>query len=132
MESAMHGRCNVRPRSYSYLPSCWALPLPPGWYLFPIPLRVGRCVGGRLHTKMVYYFAHGSGCEVLWWVCLYVCLSVCLSVREHMSGTTCTIFTKFLCMLPMTVARSSSGMMTIGRIAYRREGGERVHSVGAV
>jgi len=28
----------------------------------------------------------------------------------------------FLCMLPMSVARSSSGLLTIGRIAYRREG----------
>jgi len=26
--------------------------------------------------------------------------------------------------LPMSVARSSSGMLTIGRIAYRREGGD--------
>ena len=24
-----------------------------------------------------YYFARGSGCEVLWWICLSVCLSVC-------------------------------------------------------
>ena len=39
----------------------------------------------------------------------------------------------FLCMLPMSVARSSSGMLTIGRIAYQREGGDgsaqRVRSV---
>jgi len=26
-----------------------------------------------------YYFARGSDCEVLWWVCLSVCVSVCLS-----------------------------------------------------
>ena len=25
----------------------------------------------------IYYFAHGSDSEVLWWACLYVCLSVC-------------------------------------------------------
>jgi len=51
---------------------------------------------------------------------------VCLSVREDISGTTLrrAIFSKFLCMLPMSVARSSSGMLTIGRIAYRREGGD--------
>jgi len=30
------------------------------------------------------------------------------SVREHIPGTTRAIFTKFLCMLPMAVARSSS------------------------
>ena len=29
------------------------------------------------------------------YVCLSVCASVCLSVREHISGTTCAIFTKF-------------------------------------
>jgi len=56
----------------------------------------------------------------------YVCLCVslfCLSVREDISGTTRAIFTKFLCMLPMSVARFFSGMLTIGRIAYRRERG---------
>jgi len=52
----------------------------------------------------------------------YVCLCVCLSVREYISGTTRAIFTKFLCMLPMSVSRSSSGLLTMGRIAYRREG----------
>jgi len=30
----------------------------------------------------------------------------------------------FLCVLPMSMARSSSGMLTIGRIAYRRERGD--------
>jgi len=28
-------------------------------------------------------------------VCVSVCMSVCLSVHEDISGTTCTIFTKF-------------------------------------
>jgi len=49
-------------------------------------------------------------------------LFVCLSVREDISGITRVIFTDFLCVLPMSVARSSSGMLTIGRIAYRQEG----------
>ena len=40
----------------------------------------------------------------------YVCLCVCLPVREDISGITRAIFTYFLCMLPMSVARSSSGM----------------------
>ena len=40
-------------------------------------------------------------------VCVCVCVCVCLSVRDHISGTTRPIFTKFLCMLPMAVARSS-------------------------
>ena len=37
-----------------------------------------------------------------------VCLSVCvyLSVRDHIFRTTRPMFTKFLCMLPMAVARS--------------------------
>jgi len=52
-------------------------------------------------------------------VCLSVCLSVslcvcvCLSVRDHIFGTTRPIFTKFLCVLPMAVARSSSGGVVI-------------------
>ena len=62
----------------------------------------------------------------------YVCLCVCLSFREDISATTRAIFTKFLCMLPMSVARSSSGMLTIGRIAYRRERMMGVHSAGEV
>ena len=37
-----------------------------------------------------------------------VCVYVCLSVREDISGTIRAVFTKFLCMLPMAVARSSS------------------------
>ena len=47
---------------------------------------------------------------------------ICLSVQQDISGATHAIFTKFLCMLPMSVARSSSGMFTIGHIAYRQEG----------
>ena len=49
-------------------------------------------------------------------------MSVCLSVRHDISGTTRTIFTKFLCMLPVSVARSSCDLFTIGRIACSREG----------
>ena len=51
---------------------------------------------------------------------------MCLSVREDISGTTRAIFTNFLCLLPVSVARSYSysGMLTIGRIACRREEGD--------
>jgi len=42
-------------------------------------------------------------------VCLSVCVSVCVFVRDHIFGTTRPIFTNFLCMLPVAVARSSSG-----------------------
>ena len=58
-------------------------------------------------------------------------MSACLSVCEDISGTTRAIFTKFLCVLPMTVAQSSSGPLTVGRIAYRREVGERECTAGA-
>jgi len=47
-------------------------------------------------------------------VCLSVC--VCLSVRDDISGTTRPIFTTFLCMLPMAVARSSSDGVVIGYV----------------
>ena len=59
-----------------------------------------------------------------------VCLCACLSVRQDICGTTRAIFTNFLCMLRMSVDRSSSGMLTIGRIAYRREGGDRIAQLG--
>jgi len=62
-----------------------------------------------------------------------VCLCVCLSVRENISpephARTLPIF---LCVLPMSVARSFSDTLTIGRIAYRREGVTGVHSAGEV
>jgi len=43
-----------------------------------------------------------------------VCVSVCLSVRDHIFGTARPIFTNFLCMLPMAVARFCSGGVVIG------------------
>jgi len=63
----------------------------------------------------------------------YVCRSVCLSVcprwylRNHMHD-----LYHFLCMLPMSAARFSSGMLTIVRIANRREGVTGVYSAGEV
>jgi len=47
---------------------------------------------------------------------VYVCVYVCLSVRDHVFGTTRPIFAKFLCMLPMAVARSYSGGVVIRSI----------------
>jgi len=59
------------------------------------------------------YFARESGCE-----CCdeCVCLSVCPagSPEPHPRS-----LPNFLCMVPMSVVRSSSGMFMIGRIAYR-------------
>ena len=46
-------------------------------------------------------------------LCIVMTGSVCLYVREHISRTTCPIFTKFLCLLPMPAARSSSGGVAI-------------------
>jgi len=40
-------------------------------------------------------------------VCL--CVSVCLYTIMHISGTTRPIFANFLCMLPVAMARFSSG-----------------------
>jgi len=52
----------------------------------------------------------------------FVCLSVCPC--KDISGTTCAMYTKFLCILPMSMAQSSSGMLTTDRIACQREGGD--------
>jgi len=64
-------------------------------------------------------------------VSVSVCLSVCL--RGRLWNHTCNLCQVFLCMLPMSVAQSSSGMLTIGCIACRQEGGDgsaqRVRSV---
>ena len=49
-------------------------------------------------------------------VCLSLCVFVRLSVREHISGTKRPVFTNFLCMLPMAVARSSSGGVAISYV----------------
>jgi len=46
-------------------------------------------------------------------VVMTVCVCLCVSVREHISGSTRPILTKFLCTLPMAVARSSSGGVAI-------------------
>jgi len=42
-------------------------------------------------------------------ICVCACVCVCLSLHEQFSETTQRIFTNFLCMLPVAVARSSSG-----------------------
>ena len=66
------------------------------------------------------------------YVCLWVCVSVCLSDREDISGTARATFTDFCacCLCPWL--GTSAGMLTIGRIAYRREGVTGVHSADEV
>jgi len=46
-------------------------------------------------------------------VSVCVSLRVCLSVRDYIFGTTRPIFTNFLCVLPMAVARFFSGGVVI-------------------
>ena len=43
----------------------------------------------------------------------YVCVCVCACVRADNSRTTRAMFTKFLCMSPVAVARSSSSVVAI-------------------
>jgi len=90
-----------------------------------------------------YYFARGSGCEVLWWVCLFVCLSwVCLSVREDISGTTlakflCMLFVSWLVLLRHVYDRPhrvspGRGFLPHWNCIIDRERGMAVHSTGEV
>jgi len=53
------------------------------------------------------------------YVCLCVCLFAMISQEPHVRS-----LPNVLCTLPMSVSRSSSGTLTIGRIAYGREGGD--------
>jgi len=53
----------------------------------------------------------------------YVCLCVCLSARISPEPRARSL-PNLLCMFPMSVAQSSSGMLTTGRITYRRGGGD--------
>ena len=43
---------------------------------------------------------------------------MCLSVRKDISGTTRAIFHNLLCMLPMTLARSSSSVVAICYVGH--------------
>jgi len=60
-------------------------------------------------------------CLFTYYVCLLLCVSVC--PRGYLRNHTRDLY-QFLCMLPLSVARSSSGTLMIGCIAYRREGGD--------
>jgi len=54
-------------------------------------------------------------------VCLSMCLSVCLCTRISPEPHARSL-PNFLCMLALSVARSSSGMFTVGCIVCRQEG----------
>jgi len=104
----------------------------------PAKIVFVKCTCYLPHKQIGLLFTSPAGAVAKYcdeYVCLWVCLSVCLSAR--ISPEPHAIFTNFLCVLPMSVARSS--MFTIGRIAYRREGvflpnerGMGVHSAGEV
>jgi len=55
----------------------------------------------------------------------HVCLCVCLSamISPDAQALKRDLY-QFLCTLPMSMAWSSSGVLTIGSIAYRPEGGD--------
>ena len=75
-----------------------------------------------VETKRINFFTSPAGAVAKYcdeYVCLWVCLSVC--PRGYLRNHTRDLY-YFLRMLPMSVARLSSGMLTIGRIAYQREG----------
>ena len=69
-----------------------------------------------------YYFARmravAKYCDE--YICLFGCVSVC--PRGYLRNHTCAIYRIFLCMLPTSVARYSSGTLMIGRITYRWKG----------
>jgi len=68
-------------------------------------------------------------------LCVCVCVCVCVSARISPEPYAQSL-PNFLCMLLMSVARSSSGMLTIGHIGYRRKGSDgsaqRGRSVGLI
>jgi len=78
--------------------------------------------------------SHEVGRAILSFICCYsapdrgaeycdhrVCLSVCLSVREHISGITRPIFTKFLCILQWPWLGSVATYLTCGGAVYNEE-----------
>ena len=71
----------------------------------------------RVQTSPNFYFARGSGCEVLWWMCLSVSLSARISPEPHARCLPIFVHVAY-------VRGSVLRLLTIGRIAYRREGGD--------
>jgi len=74
---------------------------------------VHLCSRAFLHVPAFLFEGSPKYCDE------YVCLSVC--PRGYLQNNTGDLY-HFLCVLPVSVARSSSGTLTIGSIAYRREG----------
>jgi len=85
------------------------------------------CLGGGMLLVTSPAGAVAKYCDE--YVCLCVCLSVC--PRGYPRNHTRDRY-QFLYVLPMSVTRSSSGMLMIGRIAYRRKRVTGVYSAGKV
>jgi len=71
---------------------------------------------GTYVAAMCYFYSSpGRGGRTLWRACLFVCMCVFvfLSVHRHIPRTTCPIFTQFLCMLPMAMARSPGSVAVV-------------------
>jgi len=64
-------------------------------------------------TTNLYKFHFDPGRRAKYRDMSVVCLPVCLSVRPHISETTRSKFARFLCMLPVVVARSYSGGVVV-------------------
>jgi len=73
-------------------------------------------------AKKPLLLPRGSGCMRSIVTSMSVCGSVRLSARISQEPHARSL--PVLCVLPMSVARSSSGMFTIGRIACRRDVGD--------
>jgi len=61
----------------------------------------------------------------------WVAIKICARLSARISPQVRSI-ANFLCMLPMSVARSFSSILTIGHIAYWREGVTGVHGADNV
>ena len=82
--------------------------------VFPSVISMHRQLRPVPYWRFDYYSAPDQKGERSTVMIVSVCLRVSLvSVRNHIFGTTRPIVTKFLCMLPMAVARSSSGGVVI-------------------
>jgi len=79
-----------------------------------ICLRLAFCVFSKFSLD---YFVTSPVGAVAKYCDEYVCLSAKISAEPHARS-----LPNFLCVLPMSMARSSSDMFTIGRITYHREG----------
>jgi len=85
--------------------------------------RLGLDVSVKSDTEFAYTSYSLRPRERLRSIVMSMSLCVFVCPRGYLRNRRCDLY-HFLCVLYMSVARSSSGTFTIGRIAYRREGGD--------